>query len=106
MERHIPVVVEFPDRDPQPMPTIDPGDGVAGKGTELPDPPSGAGQHLDHQPADRVCLGGGTHQLAGVDVVEELRERVIRGGEITVEDQHKAWRVGVVPFGDPLKEAP
>ena len=85
---------------------VDEHDGVTSQGAELADPQPGAGQHLDDEATDRVGVDGCAHQLRGVGVGEELRERSVRGWEIPVEDQHPPRRVRVAPFRDPFEERP
>ncbi len=75
MERDVAVVVEFADRHAQPVPAVHEHDSVGGEFAELADAKSGAGEHLDHQPPDRIGICGGAHQLGGVGVGQEFGER-------------------------------
>ena len=75
VEGDVAVVVEFPDRDPQPGFVADDGDGVGFEVAEFTDAHPGPGQQLDREPAEQVrFVGEGSHELGVVAVVEELRE--------------------------------
>ncbi len=71
---------------------------------ELADSEAGAGEHLDHQTADRVSVAGSAHQLRCVGVGQEFGEWVVGCGEVAVEDQDAFRGVGVVPFRDAFEE--
>ena len=49
---------------------------------------------------------GGGHELGGVLVVEELRERLGAGRDVAVQDRVAARGVGPVPLDEPLQEDP
>ncbi len=63
VERDVAVVVEFPDRDTKPVAAVDEHDSIRGEGAEFSNTQPGAGQHLDHEPVNRVSVASGTHQL-------------------------------------------
>ena len=104
VQRDVAVVVEFADRDAQPVPAANLDDGVGAEFAELADAQPGSGEHLDDQASGRVGFGGGAHQFRGVGVGQESRERVVGCGEVTVEDQDSSRGVGVVPFRHTLEE--
>jgi len=99
------VVVEFADRDPQPVGVADVDHGVIGEGAEFTGSHPGASQQLDHQPAPRVgVVGEGGHELRRGRVVEELGEWFVGFREVAGEDRHPARCVVVVPVDDPFEE--
>ncbi len=104
MQWEVAVVVEFADRNVEPVSVEHEHDGIGFEFAELSDSESGSGEHLDHQPADWVGVGCGVHQFRGVGVGQEFGERVVGGWEVAVEDQHPGWGVGVVPFRDAFEE--
>ena len=105
MQGHVPVVAELAQRDAQPVPGADPHHRVGVEVSQLPGPHPGAGQQLYHQPVARVGAGpGGGHELGGVAVVEELRQRLGFLGDVPGDDRVARRRIGPVPLDDPLEE--
>ncbi len=81
--------------------------GVGVEADELTAAHSGAGEQFHDQPVARVLAGsGGEHELRGVGVVEELRQRLGPFGQIPVQDRVARRGIGPVPFDDPLEEHP
>src|SRR6185437_16230333 len=71
VQRDVPVVAEFAQRDPQPVPGADEHDRVGVQAGELAGPHAGAGQQFDDEPVAGVGAGpGGGHQPGRVAVVE------------------------------------
>ena len=105
VQRDVAVVVEFADRDPQPVGGADLDDGVGGEAEEFAFAHAGAGQDLDREPAERVGqLPGGGHELRGGGVVEEPGQRFVLDGPVGGEDRWPGRCVGVVPLDDPAEE--
>src|SRR6476661_114682 len=73
VQRDVTVVVEFADRDPQPVGRPDLDDGVGGETEEFPFAHPGPGEDFDREPAEFVGeLPGCGHELPVGGVVEEL----------------------------------
>ena len=109
VQRDVPVVVELPDRDPQPIALPDQHHGVGVEITELTGPHSGAGQQLDHQPIARDPVGpsrrasaGGvrrprtwaTDRPAGDVAVED---RVRRGASLQSHSMRRSKKIRIMP---------
>ena len=89
------------------MPGADPHHRVSFQVCQLTGPHAGAGQQFHHQPVARVSAGPrGGHQLGGVTVVEELRQRLWFFGDVPGDDRVARRRAGPVPLDDPLEELP
>ncbi len=73
MQRDIPVVAEFPDRDMEPVMLTDTNDRIGREVGEFPDPHPGAGQQQHTEFPERVGFDVGlVHELGHVGVIEEL----------------------------------
>ena len=60
---------------------------------------------FDDEPVAGIGGGaGGGHEPGGVAVVEELRERLGTGRDVTTDDRVARRRVGPVPLDDPFEE--
>jgi hypothetical protein len=69
--RHVAVVAEFAERDPQPVALSDADHGVGVQADELTAAHAGAGEQFHDQPVARVLAGpGGEHELRGLGVIE------------------------------------
>ncbi len=89
MKRNIAVVAELPDRDMQPMMITDTDDRILGEVGELADPHPGPGQQQHTELPERVRFDVGlVHELGHLRVIEELRQRLRRGGT-------SPWMIGL-----------
>ena len=106
VQRDVAVVVQFADRDPQPVGGADLHDGVDGEGEQLAAADAGAGEQFDDQPGQRIGVGaGGAQQLGRGGVVEEAWQRFVDDRQVPGEQQRPHRRVRVAPFGDPGEKA-
>jgi hypothetical protein len=81
VQRQVAVVVQFADRDVQPVRGADEHDRVGLQGGELADPQPGAQQHFHHDPGEHPGVSlRGAQQLRGGWVVEGFGQRVILAG--------------------------
>jgi hypothetical protein len=77
VQRHVAVVAELAERDPEPVAGADLHDGVGFQVGELAGPHAGAGRQFDDEPVAGIAAGPGCgHEPGGVAVVEELRQRL------------------------------
>ena len=104
MEWDVSVVVEFPDRDPQPRRRVQCDDRIRGEVAEFPDAHPGPGEQLDDEPIERLRDRGLRGEAGGLRIVQEPWQRVIRDRDINREDRGAGRRVGPVPFDDPIEE--
>jgi hypothetical protein len=74
-----------------------------GELAELGDAQPGARQHLDHESSLRVEPDGGGHELGGLVVVEELRQRLVEFGQVGPQDRVPRRGVGMVPLDESLE---
>ena len=74
MQRHISVVVQFADRNAEPIGISLADHGVVLEHRELTRPHPGPGQQLDHQPPPSIgVLGQSGHEDGSRRIVKELR---------------------------------
>jgi hypothetical protein len=107
VQRHVAIVAELAERDPQPVPLPDADHGVGVQADQFAAAHAGAGEQLDDQPIARVPAGPGRgHELRGVAVIEELGQRLGSFGQVPAQDRVARRGVGPVPLDDPLEEHP
>jgi hypothetical protein len=107
VQRHVAVVAELAERDPQPVPGADLDDRVGVEAGQLSGPHAGPGQQLDHQPVAGIGTGPGSgHQPGGVAVIEELRQRLGLFRDVPGDDRVAGRRVGPVPLDDRTRRTP
>lgn len=101
------VVAELAERDPQPVPVTDEHDGVRVEVGQFAGPHAGPGEQFDDQPVTIVGAGACRgHQLGGVAVVEEPRQRLGLFGDVAGDHGVADRGIGPVPLDDPLEERP
>src|SRR4051794_37338445 len=80
---NVAVVVQFAERDAQPVGRADLDHGVGGEAEQFSFAHAGAGQDLDGEPSERVLdATRGGHELHGRCVVEEPREWLVFDGPV------------------------
>ena len=98
------VVVQFADRDPQPVGGADLHDGVDGEVDELALAHAGAGEELDDETDQGVGVGASSdEQLRRGGIVEEPGQRVVLDRQVVGEERRPGWGVGDAPLDEPLE---
>ena len=106
VQRDVAVVVQFADRNSQPVGGADLHDRVDGEAEQFAAADAGAGEQFDDQAGQRIRVSaGGAQQLGRGGVVEEARQRFVDDRKVAGEHQRPHRRVRVAPFGDPGEEA-
>jgi hypothetical protein len=104
MQRDATIVVQLPDRDPQPWRPVQRENRVGSEAAELTDAHPSPRQQLDDQPIERRRDCGLGREAGGLRVVQEPRQRIVRDGDINREDRSSGRRVEPVPFDNPIEE--
>ena len=100
-------VVQFADRDVQPVPGADEHDRVGGQTGELADAQSGAQQHLADNTRQLPWLGlGGAQELRRSGIVEGLGPGFVLAGQIPGDDRHPGRGLRPAPFVEAEEEHP
>jgi hypothetical protein len=107
VQGNVPVVVEFPDGNAQPVSGADLHHSVDGQIQELAFAQASPSQELDRESDEWVRVSASCHQqLGGSSVIEKSWQRLIPDGKITGEERYPSGCVLVTPLDDPLKEGP
>jgi hypothetical protein len=105
VEGDIAVIVQFADRDPEPIAVADAGDGIGLELAQLAHTHPRAGQQFDCDPTGNTRLGGqSTHEPCEVGVVEEAGQGFGAARDVTEKDRDFGRRVKPVPLGDADEE--
>jgi hypothetical protein len=105
VQRHVAIVVEFADRDPQPVGRSDLDYSVGGEAEEFTFAHPGPGEQFDREPAELVGeLPRRCHELSVRGVVEKPGQWFVFDGHVGGVDRWPGGCVGVVPLDDPPEE--